>query len=48
MLELTDVTRRFGANTAVDSVTLSIPEGQMVGIIGRPAPASRPFWRMIN
>ncbi|MFP1632528.1 phosphonate ABC transporter ATP-binding protein [Zhengella sp. ZM62] len=48
MLELTDVTRRFGANTAVDSVTLSIPQGQMVGIIGRSGAGKSTLLRMIN
>ena len=48
MLELTEVTRRFGANTAVDSVTLSIPEGQMVGIIGRSGAGKSTLLRMIN
>jgi phosphonate transport system ATP-binding protein len=48
MLELTDVTRRFGVNTAVDSVTLSIPEGQMVGIIGRSGAGKSTLLRMIN
>ncbi len=35
MFELKNVTRRFGKKLAVDSVTLAIPQGQMVGIIGR-------------
>lgn len=48
MLELTDVTRRFGPNTAVDAVTLSIPEGQMVGIIGRSGAGKSTLLRMIN
>ncbi|WP_299861857.1 phosphonate ABC transporter ATP-binding protein [uncultured Hoeflea sp.] len=48
MLELTDVTRRFGANTAVDAVTLSIPEGQMVGVIGRSGAGKSTLLRMIN
>jgi phosphonate transport system ATP-binding protein len=34
-LELIDLTRRFGTVTAVDAVSLSIPAGQMVGVIGR-------------
>ncbi|WP_319410550.1 phosphonate ABC transporter ATP-binding protein [uncultured Cohaesibacter sp.] len=48
MLELTNVTRRFGGNTAVDSVTLSIPQGQMVGIIGRSGAGKSTLLRMIN
>ncbi|TIX42408.1 MAG: ATP-binding cassette domain-containing protein [Mesorhizobium sp.] len=34
-LEIRGVSRRFGKNTAVSAVDLSIPQGQMVGIIGR-------------
>ncbi|AKI00079.1 phosphonate ABC transporter, ATP-binding protein [Hoeflea sp. IMCC20628] len=48
MLELTDVTRRFGTNIAVDAVTLSIPEGQMVGVIGRSGAGKSTLLRMIN
>ncbi len=48
MLELTNVTRRFGANTAVDAVTLTIPEGQMVGVIGRSGAGKSTLLRMIN
>ncbi|MGV1862547.1 phosphonate ABC transporter ATP-binding protein, partial [Rhizobium rhizogenes] len=32
--ELKNVSRRFGNKLAVDSVTLDIPQGQMVGVIG--------------
>ncbi|TLP44766.1 MULTISPECIES: phosphonate ABC transporter ATP-binding protein [Cohaesibacter] len=48
MLELTNVTRRFGTNTAVDSVTVTIPQGQMVGIIGRSGAGKSTLLRMIN
>ncbi|OCW57830.1 phosphonate ABC transporter ATP-binding protein [Hoeflea olei] len=48
MLELTDVTRRFGAMTAVDAVSLSIPDGQMVGVIGRSGAGKSTLLRMIN
>ncbi len=48
MLELTKVTRRFGQNVAVDSVSLSIPKGQMVGIIGRSGAGKSTLLRMIN
>ena len=35
MLDFENVTKRFGTTTAVDGVTLSIPQGQMVpGVIG--------------
>ena len=33
MLELQGLTRRFGAVTAVDAVTLAVPDGQMVGVV---------------
>jgi phosphonate transport system ATP-binding protein len=48
MFELRDVTRRFGAKTAVDSVTLDIPAGQMVGVIGRSGAGKSTLLRMIN
>ena len=48
MLELTNVTRRFGANTAVDAVSVSIPQGQMVGVIGRSGAGKSTLLRMIN
>ncbi|MGV3552740.1 phosphonate ABC transporter ATP-binding protein [Rhizobium sp.] len=48
MFELRDVTRRFGAKTAVDSVTLDIPSGQLVGIIGRSGAGKSTLLRMIN
>jgi phosphonate transport system ATP-binding protein len=35
MLRIEGLTKRFGGNAAVDNVTLSIPRGEMVGIIGR-------------
>ncbi|SCW56498.1 phosphonate transport system ATP-binding protein [Rhizobium mongolense subsp. loessense] len=48
MLEITDLTRRFGGKTAVDQTTLRIPQGQMVGIIGRSGAGKSTFLRMIN
>ena len=48
MLELTNVTRRFGPNTAVNAVTVSIPQGQMVGVIGRSGAGKSTLLRMIN
>jgi phosphonate transport system ATP-binding protein len=48
MFELKNVTRRFGKKTAVDSVTLDIPQGQMVGIIGRSGAGKSTLLRMIN
>jgi phosphonate transport system ATP-binding protein len=48
MLRISQVTRRFGAKTAVDSVDLEIPAGQMVGIIGRSGAGKSTLLRMIN
>ncbi len=48
MLELQSVTRRFGAVTAVDSVTLAVPRGQMLGVIGRSGAGKSTLLRMIN
>jgi len=48
MLELQDLTRRFGGRAAVDGVSLSIPQGQMVGIIGRSGAGKSTLLRMVN
>jgi phosphonate transport system ATP-binding protein len=48
MLELQGLTRRFGAVTAVDAVTLSVPAGQMVGVIGRSGAGKSTLLRMVN
>ena len=48
MLRISQVTRRFGAKVAVDDVTLEIPAGQMVGIIGRSGAGKSTLLRMIN
>src|SRR3954454_16576872 len=48
MFEFRNVTRRFGNKTAVENVTLDIPAGQMVGIIGRSGAGKSTFLRMIN
>ncbi len=48
MLRISQVTRRFGAKVAVDNVTLEIPAGQMVGIIGRSGAGKSTLLRMIN
>jgi phosphonate transport system ATP-binding protein len=48
MLQIRDVTRRFGTNTAVDNVALKIPQGQMVGVIGRSGAGKSTLLRMIN
>ncbi len=48
MLKITNLTRRFGKNTAVDNVTIEIEEGQMVGVIGRSGAGKSTLLRMIN
>ena len=48
MLEFVNVTRRFGEKAAVAGVTLSIPTGQMVGVIGRSGAGKSTLLRMIN
>jgi phosphonate transport system ATP-binding protein len=42
------VSKNFGPVTAVDGVALEIPEGQMVGIIGRSGAGKSTLLRMIN
>ena len=48
MLRLQGVSRRFGAVHAVQDVTLEIPAGQMVGVIGRSGAGKSTMLRMIN
>ena len=48
MLKIEHVTRRFGANIAVADVNLEIPQGQMVGVIGRSGAGKSTLLRMIN
>jgi len=48
MLEFVNLTRRFADKTAVSGVTLSIPSGQMVGVIGRSGAGKSTLLRMIN
>ena len=47
-LEIRGLTRRFGRNTAVNAVDIVIPEGQMVGVIGRSGAGKSTLLRMIN
>ncbi|MFC3123861.1 phosphonate ABC transporter ATP-binding protein [Pseudoroseomonas globiformis] len=48
MLQLETLTRRFGGKIAVDSVSLSVPAGQMVGVIGRSGAGKSTLLRMLN
>jgi phosphonate transport system ATP-binding protein len=47
-LRLSGLTRRFGDVVAVDGVTLDIPHGQFVGIIGRSGAGKSTLLRLIN
>jgi phosphonate transport system ATP-binding protein len=48
MLELQDLSCRYGAVLAVDRVSLGIPAGQMLGIIGRSGAGKSTLLRLIN
>jgi phosphonate transport system ATP-binding protein len=48
MLVIDGVSRRFGAKTAVADVSLSIPQGSFVGVIGRSGAGKSTLLRMIN
>jgi len=48
MLKIENVTRRFGKFVAIDDVSLEIPQGQMVGVIGRSGAGKSTLLRMIN
>jgi phosphonate transport system ATP-binding protein len=48
MLKIENVTRRFGKFVAIDGVNLEIPQGQMVGVIGRSGAGKSTLLRMIN
>ena len=48
MLRLEGIGKNFGRNRAVDGVTLDIPNGQFVGVIGRSGAGKSTMLRMIN
>ncbi|MCY6382037.1 phosphonate ABC transporter ATP-binding protein [Hoeflea prorocentri] len=48
MLILENVTRRFGSFAAVENVSVQIPQGQMVGVIGRSGAGKSTLLRMLN
>ena len=48
MLVIEGLTRRFGDVVAVDRIDLSVPAGQMVGVIGRSGAGKSTLLRMIN
>lgn len=48
MLHITDLTKVFGANTAVDRASFVVPAPAMIGIIGRSGAGKSTLLRMIN
>ena len=48
MLIIENLTKSFGSVTAVDGVSLTVSEPQMIGIIGRSGAGKSTFLRMIN
>ena len=40
------VSHRYGRTVALDDVTIEIPAGRMVGLIGRTVSANRHCWRL--
>lgn len=48
MLEIKALSKHFAATKAVDDVTVSIPDGQMVGVIGRSGAGKSTLLRMLN
>ena len=48
MLQIDGVTKRFGAATAVDAVSLTVDRPMMVGIIGRSGAGKSTLLRMLN
>jgi ABC-2 type transport system ATP-binding protein len=47
-IELHEVTRRFGELTAVDRVTLTVTEGEIVGLLGHNGAGKTTLIRLIN
>ncbi len=48
VIELRDVTRRFGDLTAVDQVTLDVAQGEIVGLLGHNGAGKTTLLRVIN
>ena len=48
MLKLDGLTKEFKSTKAVDGVTLTIPDGQMVGVIGRSGAGKSTLLRLLN
>ncbi len=48
MLEIEGLTKRFGDRLALDRVSLRVPDGQMLGVIGRSGAGKSTLLRLIN
>jgi len=48
MLQIAKLSKSFGATRAVSRVTLDIPQGQMVGVIGRSGAGKSTLLRLVN
>lgn len=48
MLQIHNLVKRYGSLTAVNSISLSIPAGSFVGVIGRSGAGKSTLLRMIN
>jgi phosphonate transport system ATP-binding protein len=48
MLRLNGVVKKFGDKRAVDSISLVVPQGQLVGVIGQSGSGKSSLLRMIN
>lgn len=48
MLKIEGLTKAFKSRTAVNAISLDIPEGQMVGVIGRSGAGKSTLLRMVN
>lgn len=48
MLQARNITKRFGAKTAVDGASFDVPNAQMIGIIGRSGAGKSTLLRVMN
>ena len=48
MLRLDGVVKKFGDKRAVDGISLVVPKGQLVGVIGQSGSGKSTLLRMIN
>ena len=48
MLQITNLTKKFGPNTAVDAANIDVQKSAMIGIIGRSGAGKSTLLRMLN